>query len=104
MDPAVTSGSAFTPENSNDVLDRDDKEAIVALEVDRNGALWIEEHAIVLSDGPVIVCSNLQAHCHDSASKCWNLNLVWQMDAGLGLLSRLVLPQQDPQAEWLDDF
>jgi hypothetical protein len=104
MDPVVASGSAFTPKYSNDVLDRHDKEAIVALEVDWNGTLWIKKNAIVLRDRPVIICSNLQAHRYDSARKRRNFDLVWQMDAGLGLLSRLVLPQQDPQSEWFNDF
>jgi hypothetical protein len=96
MDPAMASGSAFTPKNSNNVLYRNNKEAIVALEVDRNGPCRIEEHAIVLLDWPIIVCRNLQAHSNDSSSQRWNLNLVWQMDARLGLLPRLVLSQQDP--------
>lgn len=91
-------------EHRHHVFDRDDEEAVVAFEVDRDGVLGVEEDSVVLIDGVVALGDDLGADGDDAAGEGWDLDLVWQVEAGLGLLLVLVFADEDAEADWFDGF
>jgi hypothetical protein len=66
--------------------------------------LGVEQHAVVLPDRVVLVVVDLRADRDDAPRQRRDLDLVGQVQARLGLLLVLVLADQDPAADRLDDL
>ena len=91
-------------ENGDDVLDGDDEEAVVAFEVDGDGALGVEEDFVVLFDGVLFVFFDFGGDGDDAAGEGGDLDFVGQVDAGLRLLLVFVFADEDAGADGFDDF
>ena len=95
---------SFASEDGDDIFDGDDEEAVVALEVDGDAVLGVEEDAVVLLDGVVGVVADLRGDGDDAPGEGGDLDLVGEVEAGLGLLAVFVLADEDAQADGLDDL
>lgn len=91
-------------EDSDDVFHRNDKEAIIAFEVNWNAVLGVEEHTVVALDRVVVIPINFGADRNDASGQGGDLNLVGQVNARLGLLLIVVLAYQHTLADRLDNF
>ena len=88
----------------DDVFDFHDEEPIIALEIDRNCPFGIEEDLVVLAQGDVLIVLDLGRDSHNSPCYGGDLYIIRQLDAALGLLFVLVLPNQDAITYRLDYF
>src|SRR5262245_58282394 len=104
LDIRLQSSVLVPPENRHDVLDRYDKQAIVALEIDRDGVFGVEEHTVVLPDRVILVARNLGRNRNDPAGDGRNLDIARKLNTALGGLLVLVLAQQYALADRLDRF
>jgi len=72
-------------EDRDDILNLHHEKAIVALEIDGDGPLGIEQNFVVLPQRYVRRVFDLGGNCDDSAGDCGNFDIVRQLDAALGL-------------------
>ena len=94
----------FLPEHRNHILDGDHEQPVVALEIDGDAILGIEQYPVVLLDRIVIIVFDLGADGDDPPGESRDLDLVRQVNAALGLLLVLILADQDAAADRLDGF
>ena len=67
-------------EDRDDVFDLDHKQAVVALEIDGDGAFGIEQHLVVLAKRYVRRVFNLGRNCYNSAGDCGDFDVVGRYD------------------------
>src|SRR5262249_5740877 len=91
-------------EHGYNVLNGHNEEPVISLKVHRDRVLGVEQDAVVPLQGIITVLLNLRRNRDDPPRERGNLDLVRQVDPALGLLLVLVLPDQDPLADGLDNL
>ena len=95
VEGSAANHSPLATEDGDHVFHRNDEEPVVTFEINRDPMLWIEEHAIILSDRVILIAIDLGTDRHHSSSQGWNLDLVRKMNTDLGDLAILVLANED---------
>ena len=97
-------GLGIFAEDSDDIFDGDDEEAVVAFEVYGDGLFGVEEDFVVLADGVVgIVFDDGRDRDHAPGDR-GDLDFVGEVDPGLGLLFVFIFADEDAVADGFDGF
>lgn len=96
--------SLTPPKNGDDVFDRDDKQQIVGLKIDRDRVLGMEQDLVVFVDRKIFVPFNLNADLHDSTGDRGDLGTVWQHDPATRFLTAFIFSNQNPLTQRFNIF
>ena len=86
----------------HDIFDWNHEKTGVALEIDGNGVLGVEEHLVILLDGVVHIRLDLGTDGHNPARQGGNFDLVREVNALLGDLAILILADQNTISDGLN--
>jgi len=91
-------------EDGYDVFDIDDKKAIVAFKIHRDGSFGIEKDFVILLKGDIGGHFHFCGDGYNPACNGRDFDIVGQLDAAFGLFFVLIFSNEHPFADGLDGF
>jgi hypothetical protein len=103
-DRAGESANGLAADDGDDIFDGNDIQPVIGIQINRDGVLGVEEHAVVASDGIIDIAIDLSGDGDDASGDGGDFDFVGKVNAALGGLAVFIFADQDAFAHRLDDF